>query len=575
MEEVRGDVRNRPNHLASLALMHQSLGVALANTHTINRSAEAEKSFNLALPIWKKLTADYPLSPSYRRWLGRCYYYQAHLLRKAGKMEDASIAYQSALRHSLRLFTDYPAHWFGAHYATMVRADLTVLFGTLKAAGKPNRTEAFVREMVREFEKIKGEVIAGESSGIAACRFYGVYAEFLQLAGQMQEAEKAYRQAIQSNREMVAAHPASLYRWAELGWEHWRFASFLDKQLNRSDAAESEFRNALEISEKLRTDLRLDHEDQIHLGERARTLAKHLASAGKFADAASFFERGLKHYQDLQRAYPGTPEYTQLVADAHGEFAVWLGHSNRASILEQLGKWPEAIVEYRKAIQSSPKDVGLYMKLGKALTQQDMWDDAILEYKKALGLDSTCAQAQYEIGNTLEKKGDIEGALAAFRKTISMDAKHSNAHNNLAWLLATCPDLKLRDPKQAVESAKESIELWKEDGNHWNTLGVAHYRARNWNAAIEALNKSDELLKGDFFSFNAFFLAMAHWQLGNKVEAQKWHEKAVQWVQKNEEALKKDKKNYDELRRFRAEAEELLGIAEKRKQPQMNADEHR
>lgn len=46
---------------------------------------------------------------------------------------------------------------------------------------------------------------------------------------------------------------------------------------------------------------------------------------------------------------------------------------------------------------------------------------------------------------------------------------------------------------------------------------------------------------------------MAHWQLGEKDKAREWYDKAVQWMDKN-------KPQDEELKRFRSEAEELLGI---------------
>ncbi len=70
-----------------------------------------------------------------------------------------------------------------------------------------------------------------------------------------------------------------------------------------------------------------------------------------------------------------------------------------------------------------------------------------------------------------------------------------------------------------------------------------------------ALEKSMELGKGGI-SFDWFFLAMAHWQLGKKDEARQWYDKAVPWMEKN------NPKN-EELRRFRAEAAALLKIAGK------------
>ena len=56
-------------------------------------------------------------------------------------------------------------------------------------------------------------------------------------------------------------------------------------------------------------------------------------------------------------------------------------------------------------------------------------------------------------------------------------------------------------------------------------------------------------------SYSTFFLAMAHWQMGNKEAARQWYVRAVQWMDK---CQPKD----EELRRFRTEAVKVLGIDE-------------
>ena len=86
-----------------------------------------------------------------------------------------------------------------------------------------------------------------------------------------------------------------------------------------------------------------------------------------------------------------------------------------------------------------------------------------------------------------------------------------------------------------------------------NTLGVARYRAGQYEEAIADLEKAAALRKGGD-SFDWLFLAMSHWQLGNKDEARKWYDKAVEWTEKNQP-------RNAELRRFRTEAAELLKIA--------------
>ena len=126
------------------------------------------------------------------------------------------------------------------------------------------------------------------------------------------------------------------------------------------------------------------------------------------------------------------------------------------------------------------------------------------------------------------------------------------ATNQLAWVLATCPDLAVRDVPRALELANQAVERDPVDGSHWNTLGVAQYRAGDLTAAVTSLNKSLQL--GDAAQAeNLLFLAMAHWQLGHPDEARQSYDMAARWMT--------DKKSTgEELLRFEAEAEVTLGI---------------
>jgi tetratricopeptide (TPR) repeat protein len=107
--------------------------------------------------------------------------------------------------------------------------------------------------------------------------------------------------------------------------------------------------------------------------------------------------------------------------------------------------------------------------------------------------------------------------------------------------------------------AKQAVERAPND-DFWNTLGVSLYCAGDWKASVHAFDKAMELRKGGN-SLDWFFLAMAHWQLGDKGQARKWYDRAVAWMEKNQP-------NDGELRRFRAEAGVLLGITEKHQDPQ-------
>jgi uncharacterized protein HemY len=106
----------------------------------------------------------------------------------------------------------------------------------------------------------------------------------------------------------------------------------------------------------------------------------------------------------------------------------------------------------------------------------------------------------------------------------------------------------------------KAVQIRPQSGLSLGTLGTAQYRAGDWEAAIESLERSVKLKTGRSVSHTGFFLAMAHWQLGHQEEAHRQYEKSVEWLEKNKAALEKNRAAGEELERFRAEAAELLGI---------------
>jgi tetratricopeptide (TPR) repeat protein len=128
------------------------------------------------------------------------------------------------------------------------------------------------------------------------------------------------------------------------------------------------------------------------------------------------------------------------------------------------------------------------------------------------------------------------------------------ALNNLAWLEATCSDVSFRSPRDAVRHARRATAVRPQEGNFWNTLGAALYRAGEWEDARATLAHSMELRNGGD-SFDWFFVSLVDLKLGRKTEAHDWYERAVESFQRSAP------QNREELYRFEVEAAQELGLA--------------
>jgi tetratricopeptide (TPR) repeat protein len=117
--------------------------------------------------------------------------------------------------------------------------------------------------------------------------------------------------------------------------------------------------------------------------------------------------------------------------------------------------------------------------------------------------------------------------------------------------LVVCPDAEFYDPARAAELAGKAVEMEPGNGSYWHTLGKARYRLGEWQAAIDAQEKAFELL-GSQHAWGMFYLAMAHWQLGDKEQARTWYERALE--------LKTGPWGNAELHRLEIEAAKLLDI---------------
>ena len=299
-------------------------------------------------------------------------------------------------------------------------------------------------------------------------------------------------------------------------------------------------------------------------------LQRGLAHAGlqRHREAIADYEKGISLLEQLP-TFPSKREQRRQHAGAYNELANSHAALGKQTEAEQLYK---KTLELRKAVLGADDKDTLwtmhmlahtYAALGRHAEAAKLGEETLALQRAKLGSDhADTLWRMHDLANSCAALDRYAEAVKLYEETLAPRKNKPGAFdtaqsmNNLAWLLATCPDAKVRDGGRAVELAKKAVERAPEQGAYHSTLGAAHYRAAAWNEAVAALEKSAGLRNGGD-SFDWFFLAMAHWQLGAKDKAREWYDKAVRWMDTNQP------KN-EELRRFRAEAAELLRVNEKK-----------
>jgi tetratricopeptide (TPR) repeat protein len=264
---------------------------------------------------------------------------------------------------------------------------------------------------------------------------------FLRNQGRIEEAMQHYRKAIQFNPD---------------------FSDALNN-LGLALAAKGRFDEAIENYYKaIQTDPKR-FETQYNMG-----LA--LAAKGRFDEAIEYFRKAVHMNPNFSEA-----QY------------------NLGNALAARGRFDEAIGNYRKAIQINPNFPEALDNLGNALAAKGRFDEAIENYRQAIHVNSNRPETFFHLGMTLGQLGRSREAVAQYRETLRLNPNLAEAMNNLAWVLAACPDDELRNGAEAVRLAERACEL-----THYGqplfigTLAAAYAEAGRFPEAVTTAEKAEQ-----------------------------------------------------------------------------------
>ena len=449
------------------------------------------------------------------------------------RLSEAANANEESITLLEKLVGEFPAET----RFRVALAESYLQFGMMHVFFTTNQVKA--EEILRR-ASTQWEQVVAESPGArrfelsrAACEVYQGIS--LKYAGRLAEAEALFQRAEAHLEEIAGDVQTSFYSRAYLGVSCHHRAGVL-ASMNRPQDADKVYRKALIILEKVAAEDPTKSSNLHWLSCAHAELGALLQTAGHRKEAEESYRRALAIAEPLATNFPMNPNNHWACV----RILLRLG-----SVLAADDRLPQAEQLYRRALATAEKAV----VDGQAASP---WHLTLL------------IQSQSRLANSLRSAGRRKEAEQVYRQATEVQRKlfertplDADSLNRLAWNTVGAADAEFWDAALAVEMAKKAVALKPNAGYIWNTLGAAHYRSGDWKAAVVALGKSTELRKGDD-GFDWLLLAMAHWQLGDKDQATKYYKQAIEWMDKHVP-------RNDELGRFRAEAEQLLGIQRKTK----------
>ncbi len=136
-----------------------------------------------------------------------------------------------------------------------------------------------------------------------------------------------------------------------------------------------------------------------------------------------------------------------------------MAYDNLGIAFLERGEVDEAIAHLQKALELQPANAGAHNNLGLALLQKGRVGEAITHCQKALELRPNYPEACYNLGNALVQKSQMREAITCFQKALALQPNDSEIQNQLAWLLATCPDASIRNGSKAIQLAQQADQL--------------------------------------------------------------------------------------------------------------------
>jgi serine/threonine-protein kinase len=445
-------------------------------------------------------------------------------------------------------------------------------------ASEPTMTEAargFLEKALAFYEELSQDQAADPELRYRTAQAHHFLARIRATLGQQHEAHESYRRQLELLNGLIADFP---------GERKYRFDLFHCYQA-LAGTADTEDESASAYRTALATIRELVHEDpdEPNYRDALAAVLSHRAdqclSAEDYDQAERLAQESLALGEQLVREYPDRrtpPHYPAKVADglellghirwATGRAAEAEGYCRRAlAIWDKLAAdhagEPEDPSHRASALYARQVLASLLLCLDRFPEAQELLDQCLpaaerlaREFPRVLAYRLGVAEVHALRAYCLLGAGKRAQAQEAFDHHVAVLEEVLRDFNDNALVKWALVDDLCRSPLAGPNASVRALELAESAtaaSPNPKYLGIASYRAGRWQDSIRLLEKeAPTVRRGNVLA--VLFLAMAHWQNGDRARARQLYEQAGPVLEQNRLT------DYA-LRYTQAEAAELIG----------------
>ncbi len=166
-------------------------------------------------------------------------------------------------------------------------------------------------------------------------------------------------------------------------------------------------------------------------------------------------------------------------------------HYIRGLIRLEQKQLQSAVEDLTKAIQQNPQMVAALNARGIAYRELNQWDQSLQDFNQAIKANNFVSEVFSNRAAIWEHRAQFDSAIKDYQRALELNPSSAVAHNDLAWLYATCADEKLQNSELAVSHAEKACELTRfEDWNLLDTLATSYQANQQLNKASHTLTQA-------------------------------------------------------------------------------------